>query len=211
MSILDTFRSRIQGIKSVVLTTHVMPDADGIGSEVGLCLALRQMGIKAICVNSEPLPQRYRYMDPQNVIVDPQDFNLNEFGQVDLWIVVDTNTTDRVAAEIAPHIKKNGNVLFIDHHPTPHHEQWSQHCIDTSAAATGQLAGEIILGLGLKFTPEIALPLYTAIIIDTSSFRYPSVSAKTHRLVSQLLDTGITRPLLIMASMGPRKWSICIF
>jgi phosphoesterase RecJ-like protein len=64
--------------------------------------------------------------------------------------------------------------------------------VDTSAAATGQLAGDIIRGLGLEFDRKLALPLYTAIIIDSSSFRYPSVSAETHHLVGDLMATGIT-------------------
>ena len=76
MSIVDRFKSRIQGIKSVVLTTHVIPDADGIGSEIALCMALRKMGIKAVCVNDEQLPQRYRYMDPDQVIFGVDEFEI---------------------------------------------------------------------------------------------------------------------------------------
>ena len=191
MSIVDTFKSRIQGMTSVVFTTHVIPDADGIGSEISLCMALRSMGIKAVCVNDEPLPQRYRYMDPDHVVQGSNEFDPNAFGAVDLWIVVDTNTVDRVCPVLQPIIRKNGNVLFIDHHPAPHLEGQAGHCVDTSAAATGQLVGHIIEGLGIPFNRKLALPLYTAIIIDTSSFRYPSVSAATHHLVGDLMATGI--------------------
>lgn len=191
MSIVDNFKSRIQGIKSVVFTTHVIPDADGIGSEISLCMALRRLGIKAVCVNDEPLPLRYRYMDPDHVVQGVDEFEPNVFGPVDLWIVVDTNTVDRVCAGLQPLIRKNNNVLFVDHHPAPLLEGKSDQCVDTSAAATGQLAGDIIRGLGLEFDRKLALPLYTAIIIDTSSFRYPSVSAATHHLVGDLMATGI--------------------
>jgi phosphoesterase RecJ-like protein len=191
MFIVDTFKSRIQGIKSVVFTTHVIPDADGIGSEISLCMALRSLGIKAVCVNDEPLPQRYRYMDPDHVVLGSSEFNAKEFGPVDLWIVVDTNTVDRACPLLQPLIRENGNVLFVDHHPAPHLEGQGQHCVDTSAAATGQLAGHIIQGLGIPFTRKLALPLYTAIIIDTSSFRYPNVSASTHHIVGDLMATGI--------------------
>jgi bifunctional oligoribonuclease and PAP phosphatase NrnA len=206
MSIVDTFKSRIQGIKSVVLTTHVMPDADGIGSEISLCLALRQLGIKAICVNSENLPQRYRYMDPENVVLGIDEFDAKTFGEIDLWIVVDTNTVDRVALGLHPLIHQSDNrVLFVDHHPAPHLKDKSSHCIDTKAAATGQLAGNIIEGLGIPFTPKLALPLYTAIIIDTSSFRYPSVTAETHRLVSELMRTGITPAVAYNGIYGAKR------
>ena len=191
MSIVDTFKSRIQGNKSVVLTTHVIPDADGIGSEISLCMALRSLGIKAVCVNDEPLPARYRYMDPDHVVLGSNEFSVTEFGPVGLWIVVDTNTVDRVCPTLQPIIRDNGNVLFVDHHPAPHIKDQSSHCLDTSAAATGQLAGHIIESLGIAFNKKLALPLYTAIIIDTSSFRYPNVSASTHHLVGDLMATGI--------------------
>jgi len=191
MSIVDRFKSRIQGIRSVVFTTHVIPDADGIGSEIALCLALRKLGVKAICVNDEPLPQRYRYMDPDRVILGVDEFEAKVFGPVELWIVVDTNTVDRVCPALQPLIQQTNNVLFVDHHPAPHVKDMERHCINTDAAATGQLAGEIIKGLGLSFDRKLALPLYTAIIIDTSSFRYPNVSAGTHHLVGDLMATGI--------------------
>jgi bifunctional oligoribonuclease and PAP phosphatase NrnA len=206
MSIVDRFRARIQDIQTVVLTTHVIPDADGIGSEIALCLALRRLGIKAICVNDEPLPQRYRYMDPDQVILGVEEFEPQVYGNVDLWIVVDTNTVERVCQDLRPMISKSReNVLFIDHHPAPHVKDITHHCIDTKAAATGQLVGEIIKGLGVSFDQKLALPLYTAIIIDTSSFRYPSVSDKTHHLVGDLLATGIAPGLAYNGIYGAKK------
>lgn len=205
MSIVDRFKSRIQGIKSVVFTTHVIPDADGIGSEIALCMALRKMGIKAVCVNDEQLPQRYRYMDPDQVIFGVDEFEAQVFGPVDLWVVVDTNTVDRVCPALHQMIKKTDNVLFVDHHPAPHVKELHKHCIDTTAAATGQLAGEIIQGLGVPFDAKLALPLYTAIIIDTSSFRYPSVTAKTHHLVGDLLSTGIAPGVAYNGIYGAKK------
>lgn len=190
MSIVDTFKSRIQGAKRIAITTHVVPDADGIGSEISLCLALRQLGYEAACVNDEPLPLRYRYMDPDSVVYGCDEFLGHPLSKPDLWIVVDTNTVDRVCVQLQPLIRAKNNVLFIDHHPAPHLEPG--HCVTTSAAATGQLVGEIIEGLGVKFDKRLALPLYTAIIIDTSSFRYPNVTGSTHTLVGKLMNTGIS-------------------
>lgn len=189
MSIVDTFKSRIQGAKRIAITTHVIPDADGIGSEISLCLALRQLGFEAVCVNDEPLQERYRYMDPDAVVHGSAAFLRKPMLDPDLWIVVDTNTVDRVCAELQPMIRAKKNVLFVDHHPAPHLEPG--HCVSTAAAATGQLVGEIIEGLGVKFDKRLALPLYTAIIIDTSSFRYPNVTGSTHTLVGKLMNTGI--------------------
>jgi phosphoesterase RecJ-like protein len=59
--------------------------------------------------------------------------------------------------------------------------------------------------LGIRFTKKIALPIYTAIIIDTSSFRYPTVSGATHRLVARLMDTGINPPEAYNGIYGTKR------
>lgn len=205
MTILDTFKSRIQVAERILITTHEYPDADGIGSQISLCLALRTLGKSTYCVNEEPLLDRYQYLDSEKVILGFKKFRetLPKFNP-DLVIVVDTNTTKRIGKEIGEFVSNNTPVLYIDHHPV-RGRNLSDHCIDVKAAATGQLVGEIIEGIGVKFTKKMALPIYTSIIIDTSSFRYPTVSAATHRLVSKLMDTGINPPEAYNGIYGTKK------
>lgn len=205
MTILDTFKSRIQVADKILITTHEYPDADGIGSEIALCLALRELGKESYCVNEEPLLERYQYLDPDRVILGNKDFcnNKSQFHP-DLVIVVDTNTTSRIGKKMENLLSNSKDTLYIDHHPCRGRDL-SKHCIDIRAAATGQLIGEMIEALGVKFTKKIALPIYTAIIIDTSSFRYPTVSASTHRLVAKLMDTGINPPEAYNGIYGTKK------
>lgn len=205
MNILDIFKSRIQGANKVIISTHEFPDADGIGSEISLCLALREIGIEAYCVNELPLLDRYHYLDQDDVVWGIQDFSKKypDFAP-DLFIVVDTNTRERIGRSLNSYIRKDISVLFIDHHPSRGNDL-RQQCVDTSSAATGQIVGDIIDGLGIKFTKKIALPIYTSIIIDTSSFRYPTVSADTHRLVSKLMATGINPPEAYNGIYGTKK------
>ncbi len=195
MKFLNLLKTRIDTASKIIISTHLFPDADGIGSQIGLCMALRSLGKDAICVNEEPLLERYKYLDPHDVVIGLDQISKAELLKTDLFIVVDTNNITRIGPNIGEVVKSNkkAQVLFIDHHPTTEkvHEE---HCIDTSSAATGQMVGEIIQELGVAFTKEIALPLYTAILIDTSSFRYPTVSASTHMLISKLIETGIEPP-----------------
>jgi phosphoesterase RecJ-like protein len=205
MTILDVFKTRIQGAKRVLITTHEYPDADGIGSEISLCLALREFGVESYCVNELPLLDRYQYLDQDKVINGFHEFFENKKNfKPDLMIVVDTNTKNRVGEKLKSFIGEDLPVLYIDHHPCRGRDL-SLHCIDTSAAATGQIVGEIIESLGIAFTKKIALPIYTSIIIDTSSFRYPTVSASTHRLVAKLMDTGINPPEAYNGIYGTKK------
>jgi phosphoesterase RecJ-like protein len=205
MTILDTFKSRLQAADRILITTHEFPDADGIGSEIALCLPLRSLGKKVFCLNEEPLLERYRYLDQDKVVQGYEEFMREHSGfKPELMIVVDTNTKARVGKNVGNLITETLPTLYIDHHPCRGRDL-STHCIDVTAAATGQMVGEMIEALGVKFTKKMALPIYTAIIIDTSSFRYPTVSASTHRLVSKLMDTGIHPPEAYNGIYGTKR------
>lgn len=205
MNITERFKFLTKKAQNIVITTHIFPDADGIGSEIALCLAMRAMGKNAICVNQEPLLERYKYLDPQDVIISLEEYNsFYPDVDVDFFIVTDTNSLERIGEGVKEIAKNVSNVLFIDHHPCSK-EIMSNHCIDTTKAATGELAGDLIKSLDIEFTREMALPLYTAVLIDTSSFRYPTVTGNTHRLIGSLMDTGLRPPHAYNMIYGTKK------
>lgn len=205
MDIFERFKSVIAPAENIIITTHSFPDADGIGSEISLCLALNQIGKNAICCNDEELLNRYKYLDPKDMVVGVERLKQRFSTSPDLIIVVDTNVVDRAGNKFNQlYSKYDCPILYIDHHPCSNDVK-EKHCIDTGAAATGQLIGELIESLGLEFNEEMALPLYTAILIDTSSFRYPTVTAKTHQLIAKLMATGIKPPLAYNGIYGTKK------
>lgn len=206
MKMIKQFESLTKAAKNVVISTHIIPDADGIGSEIALCMALRRVGIEAICVNEEPLLDRYRYLDPENCVICVEEYLKKPMGSIDLFIVVDTNSLPRVGQKLQPIVMRAKNLLFIDHHPCAK-ELAALHCIDTDMAATGELVGKLIDSIGVPFDQHIALALYTAILIDTSSFRYPTVTANTHRLIARLMDAGINPPQAYNNIYGTKKVS----
>jgi phosphoesterase RecJ-like protein len=196
---------KVKSAKRVIITTHEYPDADGIGSQISLCLALKSLGKDCYCVNEEGLLERYRYLDPDNDVLSLEQFQ-QRYSQfkVDLIIVVDTNTILRVGNQFKDTYQNHQDIIYIDHHPCAQ-ARAGVHLVETSAAATGQLVGELIKELGVAFNKKIALPLYTAILIDTSSFRYPNVSASTHKLVAELMATGINPPKAYNGIYGTKK------
>jgi phosphoesterase RecJ-like protein len=207
MNITERFHHFITKAENIVISTHIIPDADGIGSEIALCLAMRHMGKNAICVNEEPLLDRYKYLDPQNVVISRAEYeDFYPSAELDLFIVTDTNSLDRIGDEMKKIANRSPSLLFIDHHPCSK-KIMSENCIDTSKAATGELAGELIMSLGIPLDKEMALPLYTAILIDTSSFRYPTVTGNTHRLIGSLMDTGVRPPHAYNMIYGTKKVS----
>ncbi len=196
MSIFKRFRKFIQNAQKIVITTHIHPDADGIGSQIALFYALKKLGKDIIPVLERPLSKRYFHLDTEKVIIPHSELvkKRHEFKNIDLLIVVDTNSLSRIGTNMQEVMKKSKNLLFIDHHPAPK-EVLALHCIDTKMAATGELIGRMIEDLNISFSKEIALALYTAILIDTSSFRYPTVTGNTHDLISKLLSTGLNSSL----------------
>jgi len=207
MNITERFQFLTKKAENIVISTHIYPDADGIGSEIALCLAMRALGKNAICVNEEALLERYKYLDPQDVVISLEDYKtFYPDAEVDLFIVMDTNSLERIGEGVKSIAKGVPNLLFIDHHPCSK-DVMTNHCIDTTKAATGELAGDLIRSLGVEMTREMALPLYTAVLIDTSSFRYPTVTGNTHRLIGSLMDTGVRPPHAYNMIYGTKKIS----
>ncbi len=205
MEIIDKFVLAVEKASNIIISTHSFPDADGIGSQISLCLALRKLGKNSFCSNDEDLLERYKYLDPMNTVFSVDTLHTEFSGKPDLVIVVDTNTIERTGKKFKAYYEQfNCDILFIDHHPCAQETQ-DDHCIDTKASATGQLVGELITGIGLEFDEYMALPLYTAILIDTSSFRYPTVTAATHEMIARLMATGIQPPRAYNGIYGTKK------
>ena len=207
MKNVEIFKNRIGKAVNILITTHIHPDADGIGSEISLCMALRTLGKKAMCVNDQELSSRYRYLDPDRVVISQKEFQQQYKNfSIDLFVVTDTNSLDRIGPSMKPLANKAKELLFIDHHPCPQ-DLKAIHCITSQVAATGELIATLIESLNVPITPKLALPLYTSILIDTNSFRYPTVTSGTHRIIAKLIDSGIDIPTAYNNIYGAKKIS----
>lgn len=200
------FKQLVDESKQILITTHVAPDADGIGSQIALYHALKKLGKNVICVNQEPLLPRYSYLDTENIVEGINSVKINRLKKIDLFIIVDANSVERIGNDLKNISSTSKELLFIDHHPTSK-EFIALHCIDTKSAATGEIVAKLIHSLNIRFTYQMALALYTSIIIDTSSFQYPTVSPKTHETVASLLETGVSPPEAMKEIYGQEEVS----
>lgn len=177
---------------SFLITTHVNPDADAIGSEVAFYQLLKSLGKKTYIINHSETPYNLKFLDVENVI---KQFNLDDhaelFNQVDVLIALDFNRSDRTVS-----MKKNFEYskalkICIDHHQDP--EKFVDYeFIDTEYSATGEIIFNLILETKIvPLTRQIAEPIYAAIMTDTGSFRFERTTAKLHRKVAILLETGV--------------------
>ncbi|MDA8791964.1 bifunctional oligoribonuclease/PAP phosphatase NrnA [Bacteriovoracaceae bacterium] len=178
--------------KNILITTHDYPDADGIGSQLALAEALKGLKKNVHCVNEEALIERFSFLHTHKSIISFEKFAKKKRVKVDYVIIVDTHNYLRCGKKIVDYLQKlDAPIFYIDHHPCREEVQ-KHHLIDNTAAATGELVAKIISKLKIEFTRSMAIALYTAIVIDTSSFRYPTVTGETHRIIAKLLETGIT-------------------
>ena len=191
----------IQQQHRCVLTTHVNPDGDGLGSELALAYFLRKLGKDVSIINHSATPENYQWMDPNHQIIQfLPERDRDKVLHAELIFILDTNQPDRLRS-LEPFVQQSKAIkIVIDHHLEPH--PFADHyIIDDDATSTGELAYRIINRINPTFIDkDIAIALYTAIMTDTGSFRYPRTNPETHRIAAHLLEYGIS-PIEIYANV----------
>ncbi len=180
--------------ESFVLTTHVNPDGDALGSEIGLAEWLRSIGKNVRVINHSPTPYNYRFLDEPNSLIEQFDpaRHAEVLQSAELIFVLDVNDAERVRS-MDPFVRAAKEVAVIDHHLNP--KPFAGHyLIDTEACSTGELIMRLIDEarpiLGGAISKQAATALYVAIMTDTGSFRFPRTTAAIFRMCAELLDLG---------------------
>lgn len=188
------FEHIIRENNSFAITTHVNPDGDAIGSEVGLAEWLRSLGKTVRIINHNDTPANYTFIGNGDPFVE--QFELKRHGEllraVDCILVLDVNDPGRVRS-LEPYVLEHKNVAVIDHHLEPK-EFAKNYFIDTEACSTGELIYRLFEhtqpALGGSISPRGAMALYTAIMTDTGGFKFPRTDAKVFRMCAELLEMG---------------------
>ena len=175
-----------------LLTTHINPDGDAIGSEVALAHWLIARGKQVRILNDSVLPPHFAFMAGDLVIEawDP-DIAERRFTEADAFVVLDTSNAQRigrVAQTLPRHVIP---VMVVDHHATHTRGFGQVNVIEPDAAATGELLFELMQEGGGGITPPIAEALYVAVMTDTGSFRYSNTDPHVHRIAAELLSHGL--------------------
>ena len=174
-----------------VLTSHVRPDADALGSELGMALLLRSMGKTVQIINPGATPAHLQFLDPEGEIKSVHDSPALKKAilECDVHIVLDTSAWGQLG-EVGKVMKTaTTQKVVIDHHVSSDDLDATQFK-DTSSPATGCLIYEFMQAI--NHTPDVraASCLYAAIATDTGWFRFPSTTSKTMRTIASLMDAG---------------------
>jgi phosphoesterase RecJ-like protein len=202
-TLLDVLRDA----RSFVLTSHVRPDCDALGSELGMLGILEAIGKDVRIVNAQATPPNLRWIDPERRIESlAEGVKKEDLVGRDVFLVLDTSAWAQLGAmaDVAKAMRQK--VLVVDHHVSEDDlsDRWFK---DTSAEATARIVYEIGLRLKVPLTERIATPLYAGLSTDTGGFRFPNVSGETFRVAARLVDahanpTAIYRELFEQDSIA---------
>lgn len=171
-----------------LLTTHVRPDADGLGSMAALADALEQQGKQVRQLIASPLPPRYDFLNPEGRLERFQPPG-ESWRDVDAAIVMDTGTWNQLG-EFGPFLASLPcDKIVIDHHRTQD-DLHALTLVDVAAEATGRLAREAIQALGTPLSARMANALFAAVAMDTGWFRHGNATAATFDLAAELVRAG---------------------
>jgi nanoRNase/pAp phosphatase (c-di-AMP/oligoRNAs hydrolase) len=175
---------------SFLITSHVRPDADALGSELGLRAILLALGKKVCIVNASAPPANLSFMNPPGVILKLNDtVTKANVPKTDVVIIVDTSAWQQLGNMADVIQSSSAKRVVIDHHVSSD-EMGAIDLKDVTAAATGELICEAAEAFGIEFDEDTANWLYAAIATDTGWFRFPSTTSRTMRISAALIDRG---------------------
>jgi phosphoesterase RecJ-like protein len=183
LQIVDAIRTR----RRFVISSHARPDGDSIGSQLAMAFALRALGYEVRIVNADPAPA------PLMAFPGVADIEIAERvdGDFDAAIIMECSDLARTGvAGLDQYF-----VINIDHHPG-NAAYGRLNWFDATAAACGEMVHELVGALGVPLSREIATHIYVAILTDTGSFHYSSISPRTFDICRECLLAGVD-PVLV--------------
>ena len=182
--------------RSVVIVMHQKPDADAMGSSLGLYHVLNALGHRVTVISPTNWADWLGWMPgAENVL----DYELNTgvsnelLAKADWIFCLDFNVLHRTRKMTEPITKAPGIRILIDHHQQPQKDAFTYGISDTSKSSASEMVFDFIesAGLGDKINRAVAECLYAGVMTDTGSFRFSSSSASVHRMAAVLKETGL--------------------
>ncbi|MHB8580293.1 MAG: DHH family phosphoesterase [Ignavibacteriaceae bacterium] len=178
--------------KSFLLTTHINPDADAIGSEVAFYYILKELGKEVHIVNFSDTPYNLEFLDRERKI-EKFDFEKHSalFNNVDVLVALDFNRSNRIVKMRDSFESSTKLKICIDHHQDP--DNFVNYFFnDSQYCATGHIIYNLIEKTNIvKLNLQTAYPIYAAIMTDTGSFRFGRTTPDIHKIAAKLLLQGV--------------------
>lgn len=183
---------RLEKSKRVLVTTHVRPDGDALGTSAAVVLALRHRNIHAEVLILSKLPGKYSFIFEEGGIVHrtmEPTVDRSYVDSFDTLFIVDTGTKSQLPG-LEKIVQEHPHVIVMDHHKTQ--ESWGEaRWVDSTASAAGEMAHRLVRDLGAMIDRPMALALFIALASDTGWFQFSNTTPATMRIVADLMEAGI--------------------
>lgn len=194
----------IKEAENILLTSHIRPDCDALGSCLGMAGVLRAIGKKVRIVCGQEVPPNLKFIDPNNEIkCIGVDVTAEELNDTDLHMILDTSAWKQLG-DMSDVIRNSTYKKIIFDHHRGEDDIDAELFKNTSAEAVGRMVVEAAEQLNVTMTPEIATPLFAALSTDTGWFRFPSASAYTYETAAKLINSGAS-PAAIYGDLYERE------
>lgn len=182
---MDKVIHHLKFSNSVLLTTHVNPDGDAIGSLIAMGRVLKKLNkLTSLYIESQ-IPAVYRFLPGVGDIRR----SLSNWDSFDTAVVLDCGRLSRVGKAVTK-VEKIPTIINLDHHQTNtgfgHHQ-----IIDTEACATAEIVYRIVQRLEMEPDPVMAAAIYTAILTDTGSFRFSNTNRNAFSICEEMVQAGV--------------------
>ncbi|OSB09923.1 DHH family phosphoesterase [Clostridium botulinum] len=184
--ITNDILDKIKESNSVAITFHTSPDGDSLGSALGLLQGIRKLSKKAYIISKEPIPETFKYLPCSEEITGEIK---RPIEGTECVIVLDCGNVERINAELDLE-NREYSLINIDHHLS--NDMYGDlNFVDTNAPAVAEVVYQLLKILEINSDKDIAACLYTSLITDTGSFRYPGTTSVTHMIAGDLINTGL--------------------
>ena len=185
---IELFYPQLNTPSRVIITMHQKPDGDAMGSSLGLYHFLKALGHDAIVISPTNWADFLNWMPG----VDKEK-SKKLIGEADTIFCLDFNVLHRTK-NLEPLLSEAACTrVLIDHHQQPQEAAFAYGLSDTGKSSTCEMVYDLIVNSGHGELMNIAIAecLYTGVMTDTGSFRFPSTTASVHRMVAHLKETGL--------------------
>jgi bifunctional oligoribonuclease and PAP phosphatase NrnA len=203
-----TLAQHLATAQSMMISAHVGPDGDTLGSMLGLkhALPLKYPQLQRIdCLIAGKLPGIYRFMPGMQYVQDVERLTPDQLlGQYDLGVCVDCGAIDRMGPN-RPLFERAKHTVNIDHHVS--NQQFAQtNLLDVQAAASAEVVADLLAWLNIDLTPDTATCLYVGLMTDTGGYKYKNSTPKVFRLAAQLVQAGADPEAVYKAIFDTRPY-----
>lgn len=185
-------KSIISQNKNFLLTTHVNPDGDGVGSACALLELLLALGKKAQFVCDSPIPHKLSFLDYHHLMSVYPD---NRDVRADVLIVLDTHKKERIGRLSQLADNPQVTTIWIDHHPIRSPLPFPS-IIDPQSCSVGAMIYQLFQECGISMNQKAAWGIYTSIVCDTGRFSYSSTNQTAHKIAEECISLGVDPDVL---------------